>query len=186
MPERRPEEKEKKGNLISSIKGPVTQAAQKYADTNKDCKPKMEVKEPVAHIYAGTNNIFRQKVKTKPIIASEAQQNCCENFGNKNLNNEKQHSRYEVQEAVEEEFANREAAAEEIQFETTDLPVETIAKTSDKKVAAPVEELTPDVKVAIAHCISLYWEDDLRNLSYFLNKGKELKFYNCHPTEDKE
>ena len=23
-----------------------------------------------------------------------------------------------------------------------------------------------------AHCISLYWEGDLRNLSYFLNKGK--------------
>ena len=37
-----------------------------------------------------------------------------------------------------------------------------------------------------AHCISLYWEGDLRNLSYFLNKIKELEFYNCHPTEDKE
>ena len=37
-----------------------------------------------------------------------------------------------------------------------------------------------------AHCISLQWEGDLRNLSYFLNKRKELEFYNCHPTEDKE
>ena len=37
-----------------------------------------------------------------------------------------------------------------------------------------------------AHCISLYWEGDLRNLSYFLNTGKELEFYNCNPTEDKE
>ena len=40
--------------------------------------------------------------------------------------------------------------------------------------------------VHIAHCISLYWEGNLRNLSYFLNKRKELEFYNCHPTEDKE
>ena len=42
------------------------------------------------------------------------------------------------------------------------------------------------VWLANAHCISLYWEGDLRNLSYFLNKKKELEFYNCHPTEDKE
>ena len=41
------------------------------------------------------------------------------------------------------------------------------------------------ILAANAHCISLYWEGDLRNLSYFLNKGKELEFYNCHPTEDK-
>ena len=38
------------------------------------------------------------------------------------------------------------------------------------------------------HCtiISFYKEGDLRKLSYFLNKRKELEFYNCHPTEDKE
>ena len=27
-----------------------------------------------------------------------------------------------------------------------------------------------------AHQLSLYWEDDLRNMSYFLNKRKEFEF----------
>ena len=30
----------------------------------------------------------------------------------------------------------------------------------------------------IALWVSLYWEGDLRNLSYFLNKRKELEFNN--------
>ena len=41
--------------------------------------------------------------------------------------------------------------------------------------------LEPVLFVALHHIalwVSLYWEGDLRNLSYFLNKRKELEFNN--------
>ena len=51
-----------------------------------------------------------------------------------------------------------------------------VSKTCDAGTICDAGTSHQDPSIVIALQLSLYWEGDLRNLSYFLNKRKEFEF----------